>query len=39
MITLDSEFVISIYGMDVLPYNFSSVEIIEALLKKNGVEV
>ena len=37
--TLDSEFGISIDGMDVLPDNFSSVERIEALLKKNGVEV
>ena len=32
--TLDSEFGISIDGMDVLPDNFSSVERIEALLKK-----
>ena len=37
--TLDSEFGISIDGMDVLPDNFSSVERIEALFKKNGVEV
>lgn len=36
---LDSEFSISIDGMDVLPDNFSSLESIEALLKKNGVEV
>ena len=36
---LDSEFSISIDGMDVLPDNFSSVERIEALLKKNGGEV
>ena len=36
---LDSEFSISIDGMDVLPDNFSSVERIEALLNKNGVEV
>ena len=36
---LDSEFSISIDGLDVLPDNFSSVERIEALLKKNGVEV
>lgn len=35
---LDSEFSISIDGMDVLPDNFSSVERIEALLKKNGIE-
>ena len=33
---LDSEFSISIDGMDVLPDNFSSVERIEALLKKMG---
>ncbi len=36
--TLDSEFGISIDGMDVLPDNFSSVERIETLLKKNGIE-
>ena len=35
---LDCEFGISIDGMDVLPENFSSVERIEALLKKNGVK-
>ena len=35
---LDSEFGISIYGTDVLPDNFSSVENIEALLRKNGVK-
>lgn len=35
---LDSEFGISIDGTDVLPENFSSVERIEALLRKNGVE-
>ena len=36
---LDSEFGISIDGTDVLPDNFSSVENIEALLRKNGVKV
>lgn len=36
--TLDSEFGISIDGIDVLPENFSSVDAIERLLKKNGVE-
>lgn len=36
---LDSEFGISIDGVDVLPENFSSVERIEALLKKNGAKV
>ena len=35
---LDSEFGISIDGTDVLPDNFSSVEDIEALLRKNGVK-
>lgn len=35
--TLDEEFSISIDGTDVLPDNFSSVENIEALLRKNGV--
>ena len=35
---LDSEFGISIDGTDVLPDNFSSVENIEALLRKNGVK-
>ena len=36
--TLDSEFRISIDGTDVLPENFSSVDAIERLLKKNGVK-
>ena len=36
--TLDSEFGISIDGMDVLPDNFSSVERIETLLKKMGLK-
>lgn len=35
---LDREFGISIDGTDVLPDNFSSVENIEALLRKNGVK-
>ena len=35
---LDSESGISIDGTDVLPDNFSSVENIEALLRKNGVK-
>ena len=35
---LDSEFGISIDGTDVLPDNFSSVEKIEALLRKNRVK-
>ena len=34
---LDSTFVISIDGIDVLPENFSSLENIMELLKKNGV--
>ncbi|MEG2341380.1 MAG: phosphopantetheine-binding protein, partial [Odoribacter sp.] len=34
--TLDEQFGISIDGMDILPENFSSIERIEALLKKNG---
>lgn len=36
--TLDEEFGISIDGTDVLPDHFSSVENIEALLRKNGVK-
>ena len=36
--TLDEKFGISIDGVDVLPENFSSVEKIEKLLKKNGIE-
>ena len=36
--TLDEKFGISIDGVDVLPENFSSVEKIEALLKKTGVK-
>jgi acyl carrier protein len=36
--TLDEKFGISIDGIDVLPENFSSLEKIEFLLKKNGVE-
>ena len=36
--TLDEKFGISIGGVDVLPENFSSVERIENLLKKNGVK-
>lgn len=36
--TLDQEFKISIDGMDIRAENFSSVEKIVALLKKNGVE-
>jgi len=35
--TLDEKLGISIDGIDVVPENFSSVEKIEALLKKNGV--
>ena len=36
--TLDEEFGISIDGTDVLPENFSSIDAIERLLKKNGVK-
>ena len=36
--TLDETFGISIDGVDVLPENFSSVERIETLLMKNGVQ-
>ena len=36
--TLDETFGISIDGVDVIPENFSSVEKIETLLKKNGVK-
>ena len=35
--TLDEQFLISISGLDILPENFSSIEKIEELLKKNGV--
>lgn len=35
---LDSTFGISIDGMDILPENFSTVESIEQLLKKNGAK-
>ena len=35
---LDSEFGISIDGTDVLPENFSSVNVIVMLLKKNGAK-
>jgi len=35
--TLDEKFGISISGTDILPENFESVERIEALLRKNGV--
>lgn len=35
---LDKTFGISIDGMDILPENFSSVDRICALLKKNGAE-
>ena len=34
---LDTEFNIVIDGIDILPENFSTIESIEALLKKNGV--
>ncbi|MBP1671303.1 MAG: acyl carrier protein [Bacteroidetes bacterium] len=36
--SLDEEFGISIDGLDILPENFSSIESIIALLKKNGVK-
>ncbi|MCX6304759.1 MAG: phosphopantetheine-binding protein [Bacteroidetes bacterium] len=35
---LDTEYGISIDGMDILPTNFSSVSKIVALLQKNGVK-
>ena len=35
--TLDKEYNISIDGLDIVPDNFSSIDSIEALLKKNGV--
>lgn len=37
--TLDEQFHISISGLDILPENFISVESIENLLKKNGVQL
>jgi acyl carrier protein len=36
--TLDEKFGISIDGTDVLPENFSSIEKIEYLLRKNGIQ-
>lgn len=36
--SLDEEFGISIDGLDILPENFSSIDSIIALLKKNGVK-
>jgi acyl carrier protein len=36
---LDEKYGISIDGVDILPENFSSVKMIENLLKKNGVGV
>lgn len=36
---LDEEYKISIVGMDIIPENFSSLETIHQLLKKNGVQV
>jgi len=36
--SLDETFGISINGVDILPENFSSVEKIESLLKKNGIK-
>lgn len=35
--TLDTEFNIVIDGMDIIPENFSSLDSIQELLKKNGV--
>lgn len=35
--TLDKEYNISIDGLDIVPCNFSSIDSIGALLKKNGV--
>lgn len=35
---LDNTFGISIDGVDIIPENFSSVDAIAALLKKNGAE-
>jgi acyl carrier protein len=37
--TLDEKFDISIDGVDILPENFSSIENIIALLKKNGIKI
>lgn len=37
--SLDEEFGISIDGLDILPENFSSIESIIALLKKNGAKI
>ena len=37
--TLDTEFGISIDGMDILPENFENIEKIEKLVLKNGGEI
>jgi acyl carrier protein len=36
--TLDEKFAISINGVDIIPENFSSIERIETLLMKNGIQ-
>jgi acyl carrier protein len=38
VVALDTEFNISIDGMDIMPDNFASVEKIESLLVKKGVK-
>lgn len=38
VVALDKEFGISIDGLDIIPDNFSNVNSILALLKKNGIE-
>jgi acyl carrier protein len=37
VVSLDNEFGISIDGLDILPENFSTIDSIVQLLKKNGV--
>ena len=36
---LDKNFGISIQGVDIVPENFSNVQTIEALLRKNGAKL
>lgn len=39
VVELEEEYGISIDGLDILPENFSSVEKIEALIRKNGAQL
>lgn len=39
VVELEEEYGISVDGLDILPENFSSVEKIEALIRKNGAQL